>query len=30
VLVAGDIQSPEHCRLIIDRAVSELGGSTFS
>jgi NAD(P)-dependent dehydrogenase (short-subunit alcohol dehydrogenase family) len=26
VLVAGDIQSSEHCRLIINRAVSELGG----
>ena len=26
VLVAGDIQSSEQCRLIIDRAISELGG----
>ena len=26
VLLAGDIQSPEQCRLIIDRAISELGG----
>lgn len=26
VLVAGDIQSPTHCRDIIDKAVSELGG----
>ena len=26
VLVAGDIQSPDHCRVIIDRAVRELGG----
>ena len=26
VLMAGDVKSPEHCRAIIDRAVSELGG----
>ncbi|WFU11677.1 SDR family oxidoreductase (plasmid) [Rhizobium sp. CB3090] len=26
VLVAGDIQDPQHCRSIIDRAVAELGG----
>jgi NAD(P)-dependent dehydrogenase (short-subunit alcohol dehydrogenase family) len=26
VLVAGDIQHPEHCRRIVDTAVSELGG----
>jgi NAD(P)-dependent dehydrogenase (short-subunit alcohol dehydrogenase family) len=26
VLVKGDIQFPEHCRSIVDRAVSELGG----
>lgn len=26
VLVPGDIQDPAHCRAIIDRAVSELGG----
>ena len=26
VLVRGDIQDPAHCRLIIDKAVSELGG----
>ena len=26
VLLAGDIQSSEQCRLIIDRAISELGG----
>jgi len=26
VLVPGDIQSPDHCRNIIERAVSELGG----
>lgn len=26
VLVAGDIQSPEHCRKIIQKAIDELGG----
>ncbi|MBN9029958.1 MAG: NAD(P)-dependent oxidoreductase [Rhizobiales bacterium 63-7] len=26
VLVAGDIQNPEHCRHIVDTALSELGG----
>ncbi|BCH61045.1 NAD(P)-dependent oxidoreductase [Agrobacterium vitis] len=26
VLVAGDLQKADHCRLIIDKAVSELGG----
>ncbi len=26
VLASGDIQSPEHCRFIIDRAVKDLGG----
>jgi NAD(P)-dependent dehydrogenase (short-subunit alcohol dehydrogenase family) len=26
VLVAGDIQSPQHCRSIVDKAVKELGG----
>lgn len=26
VLVAGDISDPDHCRAIIDKAVSELGG----
>ena len=26
VLVPGDIQHPEHCRRIVDKAVSELGG----
>jgi NAD(P)-dependent dehydrogenase (short-subunit alcohol dehydrogenase family) len=26
LLVAGDIQAPDHCRSIIDRAVAELGG----
>src|ERR1700716_4459495 len=26
VLISGDIQHPVHCREIIDRAVSELGG----
>jgi NAD(P)-dependent dehydrogenase (short-subunit alcohol dehydrogenase family) len=26
VLVAGDLQNPDHCRLVIKRAVEELGG----
>jgi NAD(P)-dependent dehydrogenase (short-subunit alcohol dehydrogenase family) len=26
VLVAGDLQTPDHCRLVIKRAVEELGG----
>jgi hypothetical protein len=26
LLVAGDVQDPDHCRSIIDRAVAELGG----
>jgi NAD(P)-dependent dehydrogenase (short-subunit alcohol dehydrogenase family) len=26
ILVAGDVQNPKHCRTIIDKAVSELGG----
>src|SRR5258707_13709628 len=26
VLVAGDLQQPEHCRAVIAKAVSELGG----
>ncbi|MFH1339690.1 MAG: SDR family oxidoreductase [Pseudomonadota bacterium] len=26
VLVAGDLQAPDHCRAVIDEAVSELGG----
>ena len=26
ILVAGDVQDPRHCRTIIDKAVSELGG----
>ena len=26
ILVAGDVQDPKHCRAIIDKAVSELGG----
>jgi NAD(P)-dependent dehydrogenase (short-subunit alcohol dehydrogenase family) len=26
ILVAGDVQDPKHCRTIIDKAVSELGG----
>ena len=26
VLMAGDIQSPQHCRAIVEKAVKELGG----
>src|SRR4051812_7656622 len=26
VLISGDLQRPEHCRAVIDKAVSELGG----
>jgi NAD(P)-dependent dehydrogenase (short-subunit alcohol dehydrogenase family) len=26
ILIAGDVQDPKHCRAIIDKAVSELGG----
>jgi NAD(P)-dependent dehydrogenase (short-subunit alcohol dehydrogenase family) len=26
VILAGDVRSPEHCRMIIERAVGELGG----
>jgi hypothetical protein len=29
VLVAGDIRDPDHCRSIVERAVGELGASTF-
>jgi NAD(P)-dependent dehydrogenase (short-subunit alcohol dehydrogenase family) len=26
ILIAGDVQDPKHCRAVIDKAVSELGG----